>query len=206
VTAITRPGIREPDPLGPMLQRGTITTLVGPVDSELAALIAALAVSYKTGVPLISGFVPEWPGEVTAYCYEYSEIAWKSLASNICAVAGIQQPPPVITFQCPREPLVGRTAVESDPDGVEYWDAYVEMDIPALNSAAFAAGRRLPDHLYIVFGVRDAAGDGGEGTMRQLYDKFRGDTVLMAGLDAADDMAASYGPVIELPNLHNSVR
>jgi hypothetical protein len=38
-----------PDPLGPMVTSGAITTLFGPADAELAALVAALAVSSGLG-------------------------------------------------------------------------------------------------------------------------------------------------------------
>jgi HK97 family phage prohead protease len=195
----------EPDPLGPMLQPGTITTLVGPLDAELAALTAALAVSYKTGCPLIPGFVPEWPGEVTAYCYEATEIVWKSLVADICAAAGIQ-PTPAMRIRCLSEPLVQAWAAR-DPEASSYWDPYVDADFAAEITAAKAQGRQLPPPLLtIVFGLDGAAGDGGGGAMRQLYDEFRGQTVLMAGIETSEEMARSYGPVIELPDLHNSVR
>jgi HK97 family phage prohead protease len=204
VTAITRPGIREPDPLGPMLQRGTITTLVGPVDDELAALTAALAVSYKTGRQLIPGFVPCAPSEVLLHCYAGTWIQWKSLVANICAAAGIQ-PAPVMEIQCLGEPLVQALAARKrDPDASSYWEPYTDADYAAEEAAANAEGRQLPPMLTIIHGVARAAGS--EEAMRQMYDKYRGSTVLMAGLEVGEELAQSYGPVIELPDLHNSVR
>ncbi len=208
MTAITRPGIPrlapEPAPLGPMLQPGTITTLVGPVNDELAALTAALAVSYKTGCPLIPGFVPDGPSEVNVYSYEATWIDWTSLESNICAAAGIR-PAPVMHLECLSEPLVQHLAVEPDPDASSYWNPYHEATVDADFAAAEAAGRQLPPILTIVFGVTEAAGDV-DGAMRQLYDKFQGRTVLMVGAEDGEEIPGSYGPVIELPDLHNSVR
>jgi HK97 family phage prohead protease len=210
VTAVQRgPGIPrfapEPAPLGPMLQPGTITTLVGPVNDELAALTAALAVSYKTGCPLIPGFVPDGPSEVKVYCYEATWISWTSLEAGICAAAGIR-PAPVMHLECLSEPLVQHLAAERDPDARSYWNPYHEAIVDADIAAAKAAGRQLPPILTIVYGVTEAAGDWGDEAMRQLYNRFQGMTVLMAGLETAEEMARSYGPVIELPDLHNSVR
>jgi len=195
----------EPHPLGPMLQPGTITTLIGPVNDELAALTAALAVSYKTGRALIPGFVPAGPSEVSVYCYRYSWIDWTSLESNICAAAGIR-PAPVMHFECLSEPLLQHIAVERDPDASSYWNPYLEAAVDADFAAAEAAGHRLPPILTIVYDVAEAAGDGGDEAIRRLYDDFRGKTVLMVGAEDGGEIPGPYGPVIELPDLHNSVR
>jgi phage head maturation protease len=200
----------EPGPLGPMLQPGTITTLAGPVDAELAALTAALAVSYKTGRALIPGFVPAGPGEVTAYCYAGTEIDWKALMVDIAGAAGIEPvyAVPVTDLRCPADPLVEGAAVERDPDASSYWLPYAEADVEREIAVASATGRKRSPDLTIVFDLASAAGQG-DGAMRQLYDKYRGSTVLMAGVDALgteiEDLARSYGPVLELPNLHGSV-
>ena len=58
-------GTSLPLPIHP----GRITTLMGPPDNELAALTAAIAVSYKTGLALVHGVVPEGPSEVAVYPY-----------------------------------------------------------------------------------------------------------------------------------------
>jgi len=62
----------------PLLVPDRITTLVGPPDNEMAALVAALAVSYKTGSPLVPGFVPEGPSEVRVYAYRFTWIDWSA--------------------------------------------------------------------------------------------------------------------------------
>jgi HK97 family phage prohead protease len=196
---------REPAALGPMLQPGLITTLVGPVNAELAALTAALAISWKTGRALIPGFVPAGPSEVDVYCYEGTWLYWMSLESNICAAAGIR-PVPVMHLECPREPLVQHRALQRDPDASSYWRPYVEATVDADIAAASAAGRELPPVLTIVFGAANAAGDGGDEALLRLYDEFRGKTALIAGVEMNQEMARSYGPVVELPDLHNSVR
>jgi HK97 family phage prohead protease len=195
----------KPDALGPMLQPGTITTLVGPVDAELAALTAALAASYKTGRALVPGFVPTGPSEVIVYCYDGTWIDWTCLAFNICVAAGIR-PAPVMHLECLSEPLVQHRAVERDPDASAYWLPHLEADIDRDVAAASAAGRELPPVLTIVFDAANAAGDGGDEALRQLYDEFRGKTALIAGVETSQEMARSYGPVVELPDLHNSVR
>jgi HK97 family phage prohead protease len=196
---------RLPDPLGPLVTAGRITTLIGPLDAELAALTAALAVSYKTGRQLLPGFVPAGPSEVSTYCYRYPWIDWTSLESNICAAAGIR-PVPVMHLECPREPLVQHRAVERDPDASSYWRPHLDADIDRDVAAANAAGHELPPLLTIVFDAANAAGDGSDEAMRQLYDEFRGQTVLMVGVESEEEIARSYGPVVELPDLHNSVR
>jgi HK97 family phage prohead protease len=188
-----------------MLQPKTITTLVGRVNDELAALTAALAVSYKTGVRLIPDFLPAGPSEVNVYCYRYPWIDWTSLGIGICAAAGIR-PAPVMHFECLREPLLQYRAVETDPDAPSYWRPRIAADIDRDVAAASAAGHELPPVLTIVFDAASAAGDSGDEAMRQLYDGFRGKTVLMAGVESNEEIARSYGPVIELPDLHNSVR
>src|SRR5450631_4120027 len=118
-----------------MLQPGTITTLIGPVNDELAALTAALAVSYRTGRQLIPGFVPDGPSEVLVHCYAGTWIQWKSLVVNICA-AGIQ-PAPVMELQCRSEPLVQALAARKrDPDATMYWDPYRDADYAEEEAAA----------------------------------------------------------------------
>jgi hypothetical protein len=146
-----------PDALGPMLEPGTITTLVGPVGAELAALTAALAVSYKSGRALIPGFVPAGPSEVSVYCYKGTWIDWMSLEFNICVAAGIR-PVPVMHLECLSEPLVQHRAVERDPDASAYWLPHLEADVDRDVAAASAAGRELPPVLTIVFDATNAAG------------------------------------------------
>jgi HK97 family phage prohead protease len=186
-----------------MLQPGTITTLVGPVDAELAALTAALAVSYKTGRALIPGFVPEWPSECHFLAYAGTEIAWKLLSLNIATAARIA--PPLLYLRCPRAPLVQERAAKRDPDSRGFWTPVYAADVDAAFAGAKAAGRQLPPLLTIIVDPAAAAGDG-DGAMQRLYNEFQGKTVLMAGVETAEPWAADFGPVIELPDLHNSVR
>lgn len=198
----------EPDALGPMLQPGTITTLVGPVNDELAALTAALAVSWRLGIDLVPGWVPEGPGEVSLSAYELTWADWRGLMTAICLAAGVKAP--LLELHCLDAPYVEAMAlvpahVES-PAEEAFWYAYTEAEVLAPRAEARKAGRRLPSRLHIIYGVGGAVGPGGDEAMRRLYDKLRGETVLMVGAETGAKMAESYGPVIELPDLHNSVR
>jgi HK97 family phage prohead protease len=191
-----------PDALGSMLQPGTITTLVGPLDDELAALVAAISVSWRTGTPLLPGLVPEGPGEVSFYAFAGQAISWKSLMHDICEAARIA--PPMTYLRCPPHPLVRPRPAPRDAEGFEFWRRAVEVDVEADLCAAKAAGRQLTPLLTIVFNADEAAG-GGAAARRQLYEQYRGRTVLMVAAETGDE-AAEYGAVIELPNMHGSVR
>jgi hypothetical protein len=202
----------EPDRVGLTLQPETITTLVGPIDAELAALTAAVAVSYRTGHSLLPGFVPAGPAEVTLHAYAGQWIEWKTLMADIADAASIARP--LMTVLCPREPLVERLAAPRDPDVEECWDPLIEVEVIRRHALARAEGRSDPPHLSVVFDTDAAAGHSGDVALRRLYDSYRGLTALMvarrrpheAGAVSAE-AARAYGPVIELPdNLHYSVR
>jgi hypothetical protein len=45
--------------LGPLLPRGKITSLIGTPGEEMATLTASVAVSYRTGIEIIPGWVPD---------------------------------------------------------------------------------------------------------------------------------------------------
>jgi HK97 family phage prohead protease len=189
-----------------LVTSGAITTVLGQPSAELAALTAAVAVSYRTGFPLIPGSPPEGVGEVTAYLFQGNWIDWKCLAVDICAAASIEVP--MLRFVCPSDPLVHEEPVPRDPDVSAFWLPHTEADVEADFAAAKAAGCQRTPHLTIVYALDGAAGHGGEAALRQLYDKYRGQTVLMAGVapgEAVKELAGSYGPVIELPSLHDSV-
>ena len=187
----------------PLLERDRITTVVGPIDAEMVALTTAIAVSHKTGHPLIPGFLPEGPSDVTLYTYSGTWIDWKALVGDIASAA--RTAAPVFRLRRLSDPLVQVLARQRDPDASLYWDPLLEADVDAEFAAAAAAGRELPPLLTVVFGLHDAAGPGGEELMRQLYDSFRGRTALMVGVEGDAPWASDYGPVIELPDLHNSV-
>ena len=188
----------------PLLVPGRITTLVGPPDDEMAALVAALAVSYKTGTPLVPGFVPHHPSDLHVYAYSGNWISWKCLIADICTAAGIATP--VIRLRCPDKPLGQDLAVKRDPDADEYWHPLISGDVDAEFAGAKAAGRELPPVLSIVFGVAEAAGGAAE--VRRLYEEFRGQgkTALMAGIETDESWIGDFGPVVLLPSLHHSVR
>jgi hypothetical protein len=201
----------EPDALGSMIEPGAVTTLVGPIDAELAALVAAAAVSYRTGYPLLPGFVPAGPGEVTLHAYAGQWIGWKTLMADIADAAGIARP--LVTVVCPREPLVERWAAPRDPDVEECWDPLIEADVVRRWEVARAEGRSDPPRLVVVFDTDAAAGHAGVDALRRLYDWFGGLTVLMVAPRLPHEVGAvtaetarAYGPVVELPNLHDSVR
>lgn len=187
----------------PLLTPGSITTLVGPPDAEMAALSAAIAVSHRTGVAILPGFVPGGPGEVMVYACAGEFITWKALMVDICTAARIA-PQPHVSLHRPRESLL-HPLPERDPDVAQFWHRTVEADVDAELSAAKAAGRELTPVLTVIFHVDRAAGRGDAAGMRQLYEKYAGSTVLMAGVESGEDIAASYGPVIELPDMHNSI-
>lgn len=191
----------SPDLLGSVVEAGAITTLVAPVDDELAALTAAAAVSWRTGEPLLPGLVPTGPGEVSLYVFGSQLIGWKCLMADICAAARIACP--TTYLRCPTTPLVRPLPEPRDAEGYEFWQRIAEADVEADLRAAKDAGRSFTPLLTIVFDVDRAAG--GAAARRQLYEMYRGRTVLMAGVEAGDE-AAEYGPVIELPNLHDSLR
>jgi len=169
----------------------------------MAALVAALAVSYKTGSPLVPGFVPEGPSEVRVYAYRFTWIDWKCLAADICRVAGIA--PPALYLRCPGDPLVTQLAAPRDPDASVYWHPLVSKDVDAEFAAAEAAGHELPPVLTIVFDPVGAAGLA-DGALQQLYSSLAGQTALMAGLEADEPWIEDFGPVIRLPSLHDSVQ
>lgn len=195
--------------LGPLLPRGEITSLTGPPGLELAALTVAIAVSYKLGVEIINGWCPAQPGEVTVHAYEGTWVDWRSLVQDICDAA--QVPTPVIHIEARSGPSDLQKPEERDPVAREFWDAVWAPEIEADYVRARAAGRRPPEHLYIVYGL-DAATLGADGLMRRLYDEFRKrkTTTLMVGRGAftedtwgaADETwAGTYGPVLKLPDL-----
>lgn len=189
----------------PLFQRDRITTLIGPPDNEMAALVAAIAVSHRTGYPLIPGYVPDGPGEVSAYCYEGDWIGWKCLIANISAAARLTSP--VVTLRCLAHPWVDEmAAVKRDPDAAEYWEPYRVADVDRDFAAATAAGHQLSPLLTVIYGLAAAAGPGGYAAIRRLYDNLAGGSVLVAGVEMDVPFAADYGPVIEIPDLHNSVR
>jgi hypothetical protein len=122
---------------------------------------------------------------------------------------------PMIDFDARRVPWGQEKPVERDPDRNLVWDAYVVADFEASNSAAKAAGRRRPDRLHIVLGLGGATFWGGDGSMRLLYEAFRGKTVLMVGNETAwneqswgeaETWAGSYGPVHRLSELRDRVK
>jgi hypothetical protein len=125
----------ESNLLGRVLPAERITTLAGAPGPELLALTAAIALSVKTGCEIIPGWRPAWPGEVTVLGYEVTWVDWRSMVQDIADAREIKAPP--IEFDardvpCGPEP----SAVERDPDADVYWDAYVEADVVASNSAA----------------------------------------------------------------------
>jgi HK97 family phage prohead protease len=186
----------------PLLVPGRITTLLAPPDDELAALVAALAVSYRTGNAIVPGFVPEGPSELTLFAYRFTWIDWKLLAADICGVAGMATP--VLHLRCPGNPLVTYLGAPSDPDAQAYWHPLVSADVDRDIARAKATGHELPPLLTIVFDPVGAAGPA-DGALQQLYSSLAGQTTLMAGLEAAEPWIEDFGPTIRLPSLHNSV-
>lgn len=186
----------------PLIERNRITTLIAPPDNELAALVAALAVSYRTGSPIVPGFVPQGPSEVAVYPYLGTWIEWRALAVDICVANDIE--PAALYVRCPSDPMVTELTAPRDPDASLYWHPLLEADVDADFAKARAAGHELPPVLTVVFGVEGAAGPG-DGAVRRLYECHAGKTVLMAGAETDLPWAGEFGPVIELPPLHNSV-
>ena len=192
----------DESPLLLPIHRDRMTTLVGPPDNEMAALTAALALSYKTGNRIVPGFVAEGPSEVAAYCYAGTWIEWKSLIVDIATAARI--PPSVMRLRCLSKPLLQELAVARDPDASRYWHPIISADVDADFAAAKAAGRELPPILTIVFDPVSAAGPE-DGALQRLYSSLAEQTVLMAGLATAEPWIGDFGPVVTLPSLHNSV-
>lgn len=188
----------------PLFERNRITTLIGPADNEMAALAAALALSYKIGVPLVPGFVPEGPSEVIAYCYAGTWISWKGLLVDIANAARIT--PPVISLRCPDKPLIDELAVKRDPEARAYWKPFISADVDAAFAVAEAAGRDLSPVLTVIFNVAAAAGAATTAAVRELYEANNGQTVLMAGFESDESWLGDFGPVVRLPRLHESLR
>jgi hypothetical protein len=186
----------------PLFERDQITTLIGPDEAEMAALVAALAVSWRSGVQLIPGFVPEGPSELAFYPYRGTWIDWRILVADICSANDIA--PPSLYLRCPSDPLTTALAAPRDPDASAYWHPLLEADIEADIAAASAAGHRLPPVLTVVFGVQEAAG-AGDGAVERLYQSLAGKTVLaVTGTDVPDNFG-DFGPVIEMPPMHDSM-
>jgi hypothetical protein len=136
------------------------------------------------------------------------------MVQDISAAARIAAPP-VIAFEPRSAPWGQEKTVERDPDAEPFWDAYVVADVKASISSARAAGRRLRDRLHIVLGLGRGTFWGGDGSMRLLYDAFRGKTVLMVGDETAwnesswgedETWAGSYWPVHRLSDLRDQVK
>jgi phage head maturation protease len=191
----------------PLLEPGAITTLIAPPDSEgeLAALTLGIAVAYRSGYPIVPDFAPVGPAELTLYCFAGSWIDWRCLAGDIANAAGI--PFPSLRIQCFSDPMVQAVAAveaKRDPDAATFWNPYTDRDLDADLERASAAGYELPSHLTVIFGLEGAAGPG-DG-VRQLYESLRDSPALIAGTEAnVADIAGEYGPVIALPDMHNSV-
>jgi hypothetical protein len=177
---------------------GTITTFVGPDDAEMGALVASLAVSYRTGYPLIPAFSPAGPSELAFYAYSGTWIEWRTLAADICAANDIA--PPTLYLRCLSDPLATELGAPRDPDASLYWRPLLKADVDADFAAAKAAGHEFPPILTVIFGAEDAAGGDGK---RRLYEGLTGKTVLMISTESA--VPGDFGPVIELPSMHDSV-
>jgi len=67
----------------PLLEEGAVTTLVGPLGLELAALTCAIACSYQSGREVVPGWEPKGLGKVMAYSYSSDWAAWRGLLSDV---------------------------------------------------------------------------------------------------------------------------
>jgi HK97 family phage prohead protease len=191
------------------IQRDRITTLVGPIDDDLATLTCAVAISVKLGIEVVPGWVPERPAEVSVIAYEGSWAFWKGLICDVCAVVGVAVP--MLDFRFPNVPLVEDVQKRpSRPDRDAYWGPYWEAD----KAAARAAGRNPDDPLFIVFGLDRAVGWGGDGSMAALYRYFSGISTLLVGSKTAfhegnqfsgESWAGDFGPIASLEDLRDQV-
>jgi phage head maturation protease len=197
--------------LGPLLPTGKITTLTGPPGEEMATLAASIAVSYRTGTPIIPGWAPPvGPGLVTVLAYAGSRIEWTGLVQDICDDAGIAVP--VIDIGFP-EYLSGQAPpVERDSDADAFWDASDKAAAAEVAVEAIETGRRPLPKLTVVYAAHAAAPS--DALMLRLYKKFAGETALVVTAPSAfsedgwapDELRASdFGPVIRLEDIRDQL-
>ncbi|HEY8673876.1 MAG TPA: hypothetical protein VIM76_08985 [Candidatus Dormibacteraeota bacterium] len=132
--------VDTPRLLGPLLEDGRVTTLVGPPGLELAALTCAVAVAYQSGREVVPGWTPQGLGDVTIAAYAADWATWRGLLADVCAVAGVEDPS--VYVRCRDNPW-GEKPPKRDPDSKPFWDAALEADVEADSEAAKAIGRRL---------------------------------------------------------------
>jgi HK97 family phage prohead protease len=193
--------------LGP-IERDRVTTLTDASLIELATLTAAIAISLATGREVIPGLAPDRPCDVSIFAFEGFWVDWKSLLSDIAAVAQI--PVPMIGLCFPREPFL-QHRVERDPDAERYWAPYRAAD----EAETRKAGRDpVEDRVFIVFGLERAIGFGLDGAMAALYQYFEGISTLLVGGKTAfhegnqlsgERWAGDFGAVVSASDLRDQL-
>jgi phage head maturation protease len=196
--------VSSPNPAGPLLAAGAITTLVGATSAELAATAAALAVGYRAGLAIVPGWQVAGPGEVELVAYESSWLDWRSLVQYVADEAGIV--PPWIDIELRRAPLEARRPRPvRDPAADAFWrKAWAEDDA---QDEAEAAGREyIPRPVVMYIGASGA----GEGWMCEQYRSLKGKTALVLTAHSAfteaswgdgEEWAGSFGRVIRFADI-----
>jgi phage head maturation protease len=195
--------------VGPLIEDGRVTTLVGPPGLELAALTCAIAASYQSGREVVPGLEPKGLGKVMAYSYLSDWATWRGLLSEVSDVAGVAEP--YVDLRCVSDPW--GQPVERDPDSLPFWEAAISADIDADVQVARSIGRQFAPCLTIIFGYGISAASGFGSDLRRLYDQFRattttalvvdGETPYTAPTWANWTWAGTYGPIHRLVDLRD---
>ena len=99
--------------LGPLLEEGRVTTLVGPPALDLAALTCAIALSVLERSRGRAWVGPIGLGSVSIAAYAAEWATWRGVLAEICAVAGVVDA--VVDVNCRNVPW-GEKPPERDPD------------------------------------------------------------------------------------------
>ena len=185
---------------GPLLEEGRITTLVGPMGPEMAALTVAIAAGRQTGRSMVPGLDPQGLGAVMVCSYAGDWAGWRGLSTEVADVAGIADPG--VRVDCLSDPWGKPAERERDPDpeAQPFWDRARGAQIETEIRVAKSIGRQLAPCLTVVVGYGLSAASSFGTDLGELYAALRGRTALVVETHEPA-WAGTYGPIHRLADL-----